>query len=199
MAGTSITAKSHPVLVSLLQMAGQGGGLGRKAPAAAKQQQARAWGKVVAAFKHAAASGITDEKLRAAMPFPGLLFSDEGGWKITAAIPLTYRELIANALDLATNKVGEGLKPFEIQSVEDLRQAQRANRLPATEATANVRGKICSEFLPGRRLILRHVLLGKGVHSLVESDRFGRLRALTHERSCLLARKFHESNPPRHE
>lgn len=195
---TAVTPRSHPVLISLLQMAWQGGGLGRKAPAAAKQQQARALGKVVAAFKHALASGITDEKLRAAMPFPGLFFSDEGGWKVTAAIPLTYRELIADALDLAANKDGGALKPFAIETLGDLRSALKANHLPSMEATIRARGKLeCSELLPGRRLIVRYVIHGRGVFSLLQSDEFGRLRALTHERSTRNALKFHAKTLPK--
>lgn len=196
LAGTGICPKSHPVLVSLLLLAVQPAGIKSKGAGAVHVKLHRDWKRVCQAFQRAAAAGITDAKLRAAMPFPGLLFTDEGGWQITAAVPLTYRQLVAEALDTVANATDGALKARVIHDLTTLRDAQRANRLPSLEADLPAPGRLEGRMLPGRRVIVSRELYGKRVHSLLQADEFGRMTALTHERSTLLCRKFHDSNPP---
>lgn len=192
--GSAVTPKTHPVLVSLLSLAVQSAGV-KKAGNGVTMRLHRDWKRVCAAFQRATAAGITDAKLRAAMPFPGLLFTDEEGWQITAAVPLTYRQLVAEALDATANTSEGALKVQDIHDVNSLRDAQTRNRLPSIEADLPAPGRLEGRMLPGRRIIVSRELYGKRVHSLLQADEFGRLSALTHERSALLCRKFHDSNP----
>lgn len=193
--GSHVSARTHPILVSLLEMAAQGARAERGQYAIEKRLN-RDWKKVQAAFARSCSVKITDEMLVAAMPFEGLSFTEKGGWRIVAAVPLNYRRLVAAALDQATSRSGISLEPFDIRSLADLRRAIQANHLPSMEGVIHARGELeVKELLPGRRIIVRFMIYHRAVHALIQADEFGRLRALRHEHSRLAVLKFHEKHP----
>lgn len=193
---TSITPKSHPVLVSLLQMAGQAPGLAALIPPAVHTRLSREWSAIACAVVALDLNGVTDEDLKAAFPLEGLSFDAGRGWRMTSPQSLEYRAIIHRALLRVLTLKRAKLRPFEIRVVEDLRDARRKNGLPAIE-NGEARAVLLSRMWPGRRILVSTELYKKRVFSILESDEFGVLTALQHENSQRDAKQWNENNPPR--
>lgn len=117
-AGSPVSERSHPVLVSLLEMAAQLPGIERGIfPDATswesfRKRVQRSWGCVRVSFKAAVLAGITDEQIVSACPHEGLSFTAEGGWKLKPYDPETYRRHVASLIDKAAGiDVADRLPP----------------------------------------------------------------------------------------
>lgn len=111
-AGSPVSVGTHPVLISLLELAAQPSGIDKKAfPDATswesfRKRVQRDWGEVAAAFKAAVLAGVTDAALVALCPYEGLSFSAEEGWKLKPFEHETYRKRVAALIKKAAGGCG---------------------------------------------------------------------------------------------
>lgn len=111
-AGSPVSVGTHPVLISLLELAAQPSGIDKKAfPDATswesfRKRVQRDWGEVAAAFKAAVLAGVTDAALLALCPHDGLSFSAEEGWKLKPFEHETYRKRVASLIKKASAAPG---------------------------------------------------------------------------------------------
>lgn len=124
-AGSPVSVGTHPVLISLLELAAQPSGIDKKAfPDATswesfRKRVQRDWAEVAAAFKAAVLAGVTDAALLALCPYEGLSFSAEEGWKLKPFEHETYRKRVAALIKKAafTNAVDDRMSDAELGSV----------------------------------------------------------------------------------
>lgn len=106
-AGSPVSPGSHPILLSLLELAAQPPGIDRNGfPDATswesfRKRVQRDWGEVAAAFKAAVLAGVTDEALIALCPHEGLSFSAERGWELKPFEHDSYRKRVASLIKKA--------------------------------------------------------------------------------------------------
>lgn len=181
--GSGVTAATHPLLVSLLELGAQPSTAKGGKPGAENARLCRQWKTVCRAFQRCREFHLTDEDLRKAMPFPGLSFSEERGWRITAPDLLQYRALVATALSIAADAKGGTLHACTIETLDDLRAAMKENRIRELEAPPLDRGKVETSLLPGGRVVVSFPIYGRRVFSLLQADSVGRVHALSHEKT----------------
>lgn len=184
--GSGVDAVSHPILVSLLELAAQKPGLPPDTPDlhALRKRLERQWGAVCAAFRAALAVTVSDADLLKALPFPGLSYRDGEGWKITAEDLLSYRGLVADALVRVAGSKLNTLQPCAINSIADLRKAQKRNRMKSFTAPIHeAEGKVETALIEGRGVVVSWPLFGLRVFSLLVTDEFGKITAIAHRDS----------------
>lgn len=193
--GSGVTPKTHPILVSLLELAGQPARAKGSKSTAERVRLCRQWRTVCNAFHRGRQFELSDEDLKAAMPFPGLMFTTQYGWRITAPDLTQFRALVATALSIAVDKKGGTLHAFTIETLDELRDAQRDNRLREFDAPPVDRGKVETSLLPGRRLVVSFPIHGRRVFSALQADECGRVRTISHEktkRAAIAAATLHK-------
>lgn len=181
LSGSGITPGSHPVLVSLIEMAAQKPGLARETPDihALRKRLERQWAAVCGAFRAFVEFKASDADLLAALPFDGLSYSAETGWRITAEDLLSYRHLVACAITATVAKKTQGLKSFTFRFVGDLRRAQRLNRIPSLTAPIfESPGKVETPLIEGRGVVVSWPMFGLRLFAALLADEFGRMTAL---------------------
>jgi hypothetical protein len=106
-AGSPVSPGSHPILISLLELAAQPPGIDKNGfPDATswesfRKRVQRDWGDIAAAFKAAVLAGITDAAVVAACPHEGLTFSAEAGWELKPFEHNSYRKRVASLIKKA--------------------------------------------------------------------------------------------------
>lgn len=189
--GSLVTPASHPLLVGLLEMAAQRPGVTLADEKLAKRIE-RDWHAVRDEFRACHAVGITDADLRAALPLPGVRYSEKEGWTFEAfdsvMDSMGYRRRVAAALRALARSKGGRLQAFAISSIGDLRKAQRVNGIPDVAAVIPLpRARIETGLLPGRRLVVSCDLYGRRVFTALQADEFGRVSVISHAMAKRLA------------
>lgn len=179
LAAVGAAPEKNPILISLLELGAQSPRARGDFPVL-RVRLSRQWQRVCVAFRACVADHVTDKILRAALPFEGLEFTDEAGWKITAADPLTYRVHVANALEALAGGKGRELVPFEIRTIEELRRAQRRNGIAPFDSPLVLPKAFCGRLLEGRHVVISRVLDGVKCWTALQFDEFGRGRVVAH-------------------
>lgn len=185
--GSGVTAVSHPVLVSLLELAAQKPGLKPDAVPdlhALRKRLERQWGAVCAGFRACVAVSASDADLLKVLPFAGLSYAEGVGWGITAEDLLSYRGLVADALVRLAGSKLHSLQSCPITSLAELRKAQKRNCMKSFAAPVHgAAGKVETGFIDGRGLVVSWPLFGLRVFSALVSDEFGQVTAIGHSDS----------------
>lgn len=180
--GSGVDAGSHPILVSLLELAAQKPGLSPDVPDlhALRKRLERQWGAVCAAFRAFVAVAGTDADIVAALPrLSGLTYREGEGWRITAEDLLSYRGLVAEALVKVAGSKLNSLQPFAIKSIGDLRKAQKRNHLPSLTAPIfESPGHVETPLIEGRGVVVSWPLFGLRLFASLVADEHGRMTAI---------------------
>lgn len=197
--GSGVDEKSHPWLVSLLELAAAGPGIPSGSALdtpALRKRLLRQWGRVREAFRACVAVGVTDSDLRHVPERAGAPCFRSGDWRAAADNPLGVRLQVAGVLERAANAKGGALKAFPIASVSDLRKAQKANGLPALDAPLrDAPGKVESKLFLGRRVVVSWLLFRLRLFVVLQSDEFGRVDAVAYLDSLKVAKDVAEEKP----
>jgi hypothetical protein len=179
--GSGVSASSHPLLCSLLELAAKGPGVfDRRRGAALSRRLSRHWGRVSEAFRACVALGVSDADLRAVVPLEGLSVQTGGVWAVSADVGNDYRLRVALILEkVASLKSENGLVKCTIRTVADLRAAQRLNRIAPFGRLPNSNGRIESGLVAGR-FVVSWVIGGARVYFVLACDEFGNVRCVGH-------------------
>jgi hypothetical protein len=179
--GSPVSRGSHPLLVSLLELAAKGPGVfDRKKGAALSRRLSRHWGRVSEAFRACVALGVSDADLRAVVPLEGLSVQSGGVWEVSGSVGLDYRLRVALILEkVASLKSENGLVKCTIRSVGELRAAQKLNRIAPFGRLPDSLARIESGLVAGR-FVVSWVVAGARVFFVLECDDFGNVRCVGH-------------------
>jgi hypothetical protein len=184
LAGSGVSCASHPLLVSLLELAAKGPGVfDRRRGAALSRRLSRQWARVSEAFRACVALGVSDADLRAVVPLEGLSVQSGGAWEVSESVGLDYRLRAALILEkVAALKSENGLVKCVIRSVGDLRAAQRLNRIAPFGRLPDSLARIESGLVGGR-FVVSWVVQGARVYFVLACDEFGNVRCVGHHGS----------------
>jgi hypothetical protein len=179
--GTGVSVSSHPLLVSLLELAAKGPGVfDRRRGAALSRRLSRHWVRVSEAFRACVALGVSDADLRAVVPLEGLSVQSGGVWEVSESVGLDYRLRVALILEkVAALKSENGLVKCTIRTVADLRAAQRLNRIAPFGRLPDSLARIESGLVGGR-FVVSWVVHGARVYFVLCCDEFGNVRCVGH-------------------
>jgi hypothetical protein len=184
LAGSGVSASSHPVLCSLLELAAKGPGVfDRRRGSALSRRLSRHWVRVSEAFRACVALGVSDADLRAFVPLGGLSVPSGGVWEVSGSVGLDYRLRVALILEKAVALKSEnGLVKCTIRTVADLRAAQKLNRIAPFGRLPSSNGRIESGLVGGR-FVVSWVIGGARVYFVLCCDEFGNVRCVGHRDS----------------
>jgi hypothetical protein len=184
LAGSPVSRGSHPLLVSLLELAAKGPGVfDRRRGAALSRRLSRHWGRVSEAFRACVALGVSDADLRAVVPLGGLSVQSGGAWEVSKDVGLDYRLKVALILEkVAALKSENGLVKCTIRTVQDLRAAQKLNRIAPFGRLPSSSGRIESGLVGGR-FVVSWVIGGRRVFFVLACDEYGNVRCVGHHGS----------------
>jgi hypothetical protein len=182
--GSGVSVASHPLLVSLLELAARGPGVfDRKKGAALSRRLSRHWERVSEAFRACVALGVSDADIRAVVPLGGLSVQSGGAWVASAEVGRDYRLRAALILEKAVVRKSEkGLVKCTIRSVGELRAAQKLNRIAPFGRLPSSSGRIESGLIGGR-FVVSWVIGGARVYFVLACDDYGRVRCVGHHGS----------------
>jgi hypothetical protein len=181
LAGSPVSRGSHPLLVSLLELAARGPGVfDRRRGAALSRRLSRHWVRVSEAFRACVALGVSDADLLAVVPLEGLSVQSGGVWEVSESVGLDYRLRVALILEkVAALKSENGLVKCTIRTVADLRAAQRLNRIAPFGRLPDSLARIESGLVGGR-FVVSWVVHGARVYFVLCCDEFGNVRCVGH-------------------